>query len=183
MMNNINFKGKFISQIDIKKLPLNKPVKVSAVELNPLLKSDLKTLREIDDLWNVEFSNYIYKDAVAINSLIDSHENKKFYVLTRQKTDYENLNAADILAEAKILLKQSDNSIYLDYLQVDPDNNYYSQQCKLYKGIGTAFLNFFKSAYKNQKIKLHSLFSCTEFYKKNGFQSVSPNSNNLYFIA
>ena len=53
----------------------------------------------------------------------------------------------------------------------------------IFKGIGTAALNFLKKLYNGKEINLHSLYSSRYFYEQNGFRPVEPESNNLYFIA
>lgn len=181
-MDNLSFTGNFISLINIKKLkPFTMPVKISVVEADPLVSEDLRALREVNDLWRGNFSNVIYKDAAAINNIGIPDEIQKFFVLTRQKENFNRLKAEDILAEGKIILDNPDkNSIYLDYLQVQPDNMFESEN-RIYKGIGSAFLDAIKALYKGKEINLHSLYSTLDFYKKNGFRPSGRDSNNLYF--
>ena len=181
-MEKINFKGSFISTVNISKIrPLSAPVKVSAVELNPLDNRDLKVLQKVHSLWSANFSGVIYKDAEKINLTEIPDDTQKFFVLTRQKNNFENLCAEDVLAEIKVIPEGS-KSIFLDYLQVQPDNMFDSDN-RIFKGIGTAALNFLKKLYNGKEINLHSLYSSRYFYEQNGFRPVEPESNNLYFIA
>lgn len=184
IMDNITFTGNFISHINIKRVkPINITQKISVIEADPLNFHDLEALREVNDLWQGNFSNNIYKDANAINNIAIKDEKIKFFILTHQKNNFNNLNAEDIIAEGKIILKHpKENSIYLDYLQVQPDNMFESEN-RIYKGIGTAFLDFIKDLYKGKEISLHSLYSTLDFYMKNGFRPIERNSNNLYFTV
>lgn len=183
-MSEISFKGNFISHLNIQKIyPIKRPCKISIVELNPLDNRDLRALRELNDLWEASFSGSIYKDAASIHNIGEADKAQKFYVLTRQMKNFENIFPEDILAEAKIVEDSfNGRSVNLDYLQVHPENMFGSENRK-FKHIGTAFLDFFKNLYKGKEINLHTLFSSQDFYFANGFHRVERDSNNLYFIA
>ena len=183
-MNNINFKGTFITCTDIKRANKNSsPVKVSAVRINPYDKRDLKALKEVHDLWDGQFSKKIYKDAIRVIKEELPPEDYKFFILTKQHTNFDNLVPDDILAEAQIVLNHpNQNSVYLDYMQVEPQNMYESEY-RVYKGIGSAFLDFFKKMYKGKNIHLRSLISTQDFYKINGFRQKDIQSTDYYFLA
>ena len=183
-MSEISFKGNFISHLNIQKIyPIKMPFKVSVVELNPLDNRDLRALRDVDDLWEASFSGNIYKEAASIHNIGEADEAQKFYVLTRQMKNFENIFPDDILAEAKIAEDSfNGRSVNLDYLQVHPEH-LYDSEVREFKGLGRGFLDFFKQLYKGKEIDLHSVFSARDFYFKNGFHPVERDSNNLYFIA
>ena len=183
-MNEINFKGNFITRLNVQKIyPTTKKLEISAVELNPLDNKDLRVLRIVDELWNAGFSKNIYKDAASIHNVGLSDEAQRFFVLTRQMKNFENILPDDILAEAKVIEDTfNGRSVNLDYLQVHPEQKYDSE-CRKIKNIGSAFLDFLKNRYKGKEIDLHAVFSSLDFYFANGFRPIEPNSNNLYFIA
>ncbi len=183
-MEDISFKGKFISSIAIQKYKsISAPVKVSVAEVNPIDNNDVKTLKNVHSLWNGNFSKNIYNDAANINLANIQNADEKFYVLTRQKSNFENLNPEDILAESKIIINNPDTrSIYLDYLQVEPDNMYEAEN-RIYKRVGSSMLDFLKLYYPNKDIHLHSVFSSIEFYVKNGFRPIERNSSSLFYTV
>ena len=60
-MNQISFRGQFVSNINIKKAGYPIPAhKASIVEVNPVNNNDLRVLKEIHELWNGNFTNCIY---------------------------------------------------------------------------------------------------------------------------
>lgn len=181
-MTQVNFQGKFISHINIKRTtPSSSSIKASIVELNPVDNSDLKVLHSVHNLWQTNFSNNIYRDALSINYINIADTEQKFYILTMQSKNFNKLRAEDILAESKIITnKPNKDSIYLDYLQVHPENMSESEN-KIYKGLGSNFLDFLKKHYNGKEINLHSLYTTIEFYLKNGFHQIASNSNQLYY--
>lgn len=183
-MNNISFNGKFVSNINIKKAgAIANEFKTSIVEINPYSKNDLKTLREVHELWRGHFSRLVYEEAVKTSiDKIFSEENK-FFVMTMQRGNFDVLDGNDILAEAKIILnKPEKNYVYIDYLQVNPEDMHGSNY-RVYKNIGTNFLNFFKENFSKKTIHLHTIESARTFYMKNGFQKDPKISDHLYFKA
>lgn len=183
-MESISFKGKFISSIYINKFrSFEPPVKVSAVEINPLNSRDIKALKDIHSSWGSHITEKIYKEAEQINQALMPSKDEKFFVLTKQKENFANLNSRDILAEAKIIRDLPDNnSIYLDYLQVQP-SNMFDSTIKEFEGIGSKMLDFLKSRYKKKEIHLYSLGSSIDFYLKNGFIPESKKTNRLFYKA
>ena len=183
-MNNTSFKGRFISSLKITPVKsINPPLKVSAVEINPIDNCDIKALKNVHSLWNGAFTKNIYNDAHAIKLTQIPSSNEKFFILTKQTENFDNINPEMVLAEAKIITNNPDTrSIYLDYLQVEPDNMHEAEN-RIYKGIGSKMLDFLKLHYKNKDIHLHAVFSTLEFYAKNGFHPIEQNSRNLFYSA
>ena len=178
----ISFKGQLVSNMNIKRAGYDFPAKkASIVELNPLEYHDLRTLREINELWDGTLASCICKDAECINIGQADFNPQKFFVLTTQRENFKRMNPDDILAEAEVVLNQpSKGKIYLEYLQVDPDNMFDSE-AKLYEGLGTTFLNFLKKHYNGLEIHLNAVCSAVDFYLKNGFTLVK-NSTLMKFV-
>ena len=181
-MNQISFRGQLITNINIKKYgETNSTRQASVVKMNPLKYRDLNTLLGVCDLWNETFAGTIYKDADRINISRTNLDLRKFYVLTEQRQSYERVEPEDVLAEAEIVIDYPDkNNIYLEYLQVQPENMYESGS-QLYKGIGSSFLSFLKDYYKNKIIQLRALPTTVDFYIKNGFKLVRHGTTLMKF--
>ena len=166
-MNQISFKGNFITNANIKRagvIPM--PCKISVVELDPLKSKDLKALERLGEMWISDLSFNIFKEAQRINENGINKDNLQFFVLTEQKENFKNINPHKILAEASIIVDYpGKDKIYLDYLQVDP-MSMHNTDGRVYKGVGTAFLKFLKKYYKGKEIQLRTLISATNFYLK-----------------
>ena len=183
-MTQISFKGTLITNMNVRKAGYTLPThKVSIVRVNPNNEADLRALREVEDSWQGNFTKQIYKDAERINSGIIPEFPETFFIMTEQKDKFSKLNPDDILAEAKIIRDfPAKNKIYIDYLQVQPDNSFDSP-IRTLEGLGTSFLKFIKNHYKGKELSLRSLFSTIDFYKKNGFKLVRKDSNLMKYIA
>ena len=91
----------------------------------------------------------------------------RFYAITAQKENFDNLNSGDILALSQIKL---DNDVELKYLQVKPEN-FSSYLCgEKFKYIGTQMLNLISSLFQGKNITLVTLPKNNGFYLKNGFE-------------
>lgn len=182
-MNQISFKGQFISNINIKRAGYPLPTHQAAiVEADPLKFHDLKALEDVDRLWDGNFSRCIYKDAYRINLNNAPDSKQKFFILTDQKENYNRLNSDDILAEAKVVLDYPvKGKVFIDYLQVQPENSFDSNN-RTYEKLGTSFLSFLKKYYNNSEIGLRSLHSTVDFYIKNGFKLVRKDSTLMRLV-
>ena len=172
MNNSINFKGTFVRPATVKlsdNLNLYKNHNISMVELNPHSDNDMMALNAVAYSWD---HRRTFADDIASNMADYYIENrpccqKKFYVLTEQKQDFDDLDAMDILATAQV--SKYNETVMLDFLQVDPDytmNRAFSR----YKKIGTAFINSLKAIFPDKEIILKPVESAIEFYRTNGFE-------------
>lgn len=174
MENNISFGARFLRQIPIKKYSYENKIYKDAnenfVELSPF---DIRDVHALDDI-SKEFGGDTFVNNIYIDAKLaykrDNRENETMgiFALTRQRDNYEKLNADDILGVAEIS-KFDNGEIELDYLQVHPQF-IYSYGPPYFKRIGSAILDCLKAVYK--KIQLHSAPSATLFYKKNGFENI-----------
>lgn len=178
-MNNINFKATHINSINILKRDGSKykPCEANFVEFNQENKKDLFTLKETSDLWG---------DCYALD--IKEHfknedfkkENKHVYGLTTQNESYDYIKPDKVLGVVELIEKDGYNKI--NFLQVSPEN----QACQFgrpnYKKIGTAIVDSLKQIYSSKPMKLHSVFTAKDFYKKNGFKNEENSTDKLDFV-
>ncbi len=178
MDNNISFGANFIRKIPIKQYSYENKLYTNTsanfVELNPTVRNDLKTLKEIIyEFGDDSYAGNIYYDAIYLN------KNKtKFFALTRQKDSFEILKAGDILGIAETTSK-GNNEIELKYLQIHPQFIYPYHKQPFYKRIGSAILDCFKTMHK--KINVRSAPAKINFYTKNGFTPLENNKRLMYW--
>lgn len=182
-MNNISFSGNYISPVHVLKkncCNIFLPHKVSIVELDTLNKKDMFALKNIGKTWNEPYSDFICDDARMFFEKSERSLFHRFFVLTNQKDNFNNLQPDEILATTEITAFPTSKKINIDFLQVDPENNYLARY-RNYKNIGSALIEGIKNIFKGKEITVQSLPSALPFYLKNKFSSVSKNSNNLIF--
>lgn len=142
---------------------------VSFVQLNPQNKNDLQALSKIDADWDW-FSSYAHD----IKLLLTSNDTKDLntYALTTQEKNFESLNPQKVLGLACVK-KINPEQIVLEYLQVDPQNNYSKKNSK-FKHIGIAIMNSLFKIYSGLEMILVSRLEAEPFYEKLGFK-IKPN--------
>lgn len=182
----VNFRANLISPVMVKKTQDYKnysPQTVSFVEMEPASKADLKAMNKTMKNWGG--NNYawdIYNFFVESAEMQDRFEpegedKKRFFAITSQNSDLKNLVYDKILALALVIDQES--SIILDFLQVDPDHDYFSLSPS-YKGIGSAVVNALKNMFLEKDILLKSVPSAIEFYEKLGFNLVDKMGHMIY---
>lgn len=178
-INNISFNGKYIKSTNIVKKNLFghfNPLNVSLVEIDTFNKKDIKALQDVGVIWNQVYSNEIYDNARYINNMAYRSLMSRFYVLTKQQRNFENLKYNDILATMQVSVASRRKKMCIDFLQVDPQHNYDAENRK-YKNIGSSFLNSVVSIFKDFEVTLSSAPTAIEFYLKNGFDLVKGESS------
>lgn len=189
MNNNISFNGNFIKPAIIKKLNKDNkyiPHQASIIQIDTANKKDIFALKEAYRDWDttpstLSFSDIIYEDAKDIHNMGTDNGFHKFFVLSNQKKDFDNLNHDEILAMTEISSYPDSKKISIEALEVHPDHNYWSQN-RNYKGIGRAFLDSIKQVFKDKEINVRSVPSALDFYRQNGFYPITRNSHDLQYL-
>lgn len=148
---------------------------VSMVEIDLDNKKDLSALEDISRTWeSAMLMNNIYSEAYEVSQNDELKENYRFYVLTNQKSDFENLKPEEILTVCAIETENEDNA-FIEYLQVKKD----FKESEQYKMLGTAMVEGLKNYYS--RINLYSVpsESVMDFYERNNFKHM-PHSK--YFF-
>lgn len=181
MNNVISFGASFVQKLPIKKYSYETktytPDYASMAELNPYDKNDVDSVYEIArDFGGDTYASNIYYDIKSASHRDKNKYNIRFFVLTRQKDNFEKIQDIDVLGIAEIH-QINDREIDIDYIQTHP-KYVYPVGPKYIKRIGTAILNYFKQ--DNDKISL--LSGNHAFYRKNGFKKISPNGNRMLWV-
>ena len=187
MNSNINFKAKYIMNVDVKRKDFLKKgyaESLSLLEFDKKSASDFQALIKLQEKWKPSFLEDILLHLTTI-----WRENSKIYLLTKQKQKFEKLIYQEILG---VITANSscDNQINIDFLQVSPEhlNNKYRRFDYLsciftskFRYCGTAMLNCLKELYPNKKLTLLPSGNCLEFYEKNGFIKEAENSSKYIY--
>ena len=177
----INFKANYISDATIKRRAQDnnfKNYKVSFVEFDPNNKEDVLAVKYASQGWDNDETyarsifNDIQEDHYIGNTL------SRYVGITRQRNDFKNPLADDILALAEVR-KVSNNRNELLYFQVDPAQNMFACEA-LFKGIGTAVLDSIKTLFKGKEIILQPVESAINFYKANKFLNLEFSSKLIW---
>ncbi len=176
---NISFKGHYICDSQVKRN--NKPCALSFVQIDTKNKSDIAALKELDYM----YERKSYFGDISDNASLDyrcniSFNDKKYYVLTSQKRDFEKLDSDMILGAVQVEPHENCNEI--NYLQVIPEQNYFNPE-REYKNLGSSIVNTIMKLFPEKKLMLYSSNSAINFYKKLGFtQDKSETRFNKFFF-
>ncbi len=175
MNNNISFGANFIQKLPIKKYSYEKKIYTTDfanfVEFNPHDKNDVKALYEIArDFGGDTYAGNIYYDIKAASEKTVKDPNIRYFALTNQNGNFEDIEARNILGLTEIK-KLNNKEIQIKYLQTHPQY-LYSRGLPFIKRVGTAIINYFKLY--NDKIHLISTPGVYLFYEKKGFRRISP---------
>ena len=153
--------------------------KVAFVELDHTSDSDIECLKAVNKKWNREttFADDILSDMLSHKTLLEKYDyneqldERRFFAITRQQSDYSSLNATKIIALAE-MKKDYDYPYYeLDLLQVKPSlKKGKDSTVRKIKNIGRSMVQSILSLYKDKTIIVEPLKSAMGFYDKLGFK-------------
>lgn len=169
----ISFKANLINHATVKRQGIDNKFhdkEVSFVQINPLSENDMRAINLVNLDW--ADGNTLARDiAKTINNCYckyDISPKFKVFALTKQKDNFENLCAKDILALTQVR-KQSPTQLFIDYLQVAPEYQY-GREKRGFKKLGAALLNSVISHIPNKETFLKARESAIDFYKTQGFE-------------
>ena len=148
---------------------------VSLVEIDLGNKDDIKALGKISNDWACAMLvGNIYSEAKEMSEIEDDLLDYRFFVLTSQKDNFENLDPDKILSICEVEESNDGNDAFVEYIEANPD-------CMLtvfpeYKRVGSALLDGLKYYYN--KISLYSIPTedVLDFYDRNDFKPKSAAS-------
>ena len=154
----------------------------SFVELDPKNNIDVDSIADVSANWGFfdSLAYDVFDDMERINkNLMRYKEDSKFYAMTLQQSNFEELEPEKVLGVTEVS-KKDESTIKINYLQVDPSNTRNKASAK-FKRLGTNFLNYIKNIYPNNDIYLRSTDSAKKFYKFNGFVKFKKNTNEYIY--
>ena len=185
-MTPINFTARFLADTSVSRIVTRDktvPEQAAIVELDRNDKNDMEALYELSDIWNKRGTSYaysIYCDAIKgydYDDVVKEH----YIALTTQKDNFDTLDSNKVLGLTLFSETNTpDNEI--NWLQVDPENNNSSKIDRNYKMVGSAIINYIKSAYPEKPVYVQSVENALDFYKKNGFDIRSENKPNSLYL-
>ena len=143
--------------------------KVSMVEIDLDNPNDIKVMKELGEKWdNDNLMEHMANEAEDFANGEDDSEGYKFFAITAQKEDFDNLNPDEVLSFCEIKSVEERNA-YIDYIQTNAES---AMEIKpSYKRCGTALLDGLKYYYNY--IHLDSLVWAEPFYLRNHFRPTS----------
>lgn len=170
----ISFKAHYINSISINRISTNTPVTTSFVELNPKCVGDISCVQDISSSWELggTFAKDI-EDLFLDCNWIGFNNGKRFFALTMQRSNFENLEPYEVLGLAQITDGNADQ-IKINFLQTDPSNKYLARN-REFSGIGKAILDSIRGLF-NTNIVLRSVNTAKKFYQKYGFERIKRSS-------
>lgn len=171
----ISFQARLINFSKVKRFSTldNSYVQARAafVEIDPNNMDDVKAIYNVAKYWEDEhFASNISHTVQQLCMGTLSAAKHKVFAITKQKNKLDKLDDRKILGIVE--LKKKNNSVDIQYLQVNPEFIY---SCEPeYKYVGSKIIDCIKNYYKTL-IKVRSEYSVTKFYEKNGFDMVNGN--------
>ena len=168
----ISFKANYLGQTTIKRIGENNTFlecKATLVELDPNSGNDEKALGGLHEDWGPadKYSQSIHFRFLDKSYQPNYYNELRFFALTRQIKNFENLRREDILGIAQISKNYNDD-IKINYLQTNPEYMVHNH-FRNFKGIGSALLKAIEKAIPKGNIRLTALPSTIEFYEKLGY--------------
>lgn len=171
----INFKANYIQNIPIKTLDSDNTYKsqdVNFVEIDINNSKDVTAINQVADIWGEKsFADNIVFDIEQNSKDINAQGNLRVFALTKQNSDFQNLDENQILALVDVEKTQSDD-LFINYLQVAPQLVYCLRKLPI-KRCGSAVLDCLKNLFSNKTITLNS--RSRNFFLNNGFIEVTKN--------
>lgn len=171
----ISFTANYITSTSIQKIDdkahPNKDVAI--VEFNPTSKDDLAALEDLNYTWDSKILPDLYLSFydTFLSSGVDCSE--KYYALTTQKDNFKKIQPECILGVVQVNDDKVSDSIEIDYLEVNPDEQYGSE-FRRYKHVGKALLSsIFKLFRDKQVAKVYALEEAIPFYSALGVRQIN----------
>lgn len=179
-MTPISFKASFVKNAQVQQTLSNNKTRektVSIVELDKDNLHDRIAMRDIAMDWERNKNKYQpdsfnYATGIA-DSMVswakpEQTETNHYFLITKQKNNFERINPEDVLGAAQFTEKKYEKN-ELAWLQVDPKTNYNRNGNREFKGVGKALVEHVKSI-SNKSIMLLADKNAIPFYKNLGFK-------------
>lgn len=182
-VQNISFGARYLKSATIqKKTPLGpEDYRVAMVELNPYDVNDFAAVDSIPFKWG-SYSDIPKAYANNIKNIfleLSEQGSLRFYALTQQKENFENLESDLILSIAETS-NFDDKTLCLELLETYFAESYTSKIAK-FKHIGHAMLDNIKILSRGKDIVAEVAENAEKFYEKEGFERIAGGINRYIF--
>ena len=192
LINNLNFRAKFIDNATILKKDKDgkyQPCDVNFVEFDLKDKRDVNKVNEICSMPEFcSFGEGLREDInEATMPYYTNYKNTHCYALVKEKEqNYKNIRPKNVLGIFSTHESVTDSHPHkIDYFMTNSkySNNKVLKHKEEYTGIGTGMVNAFKKMYPSKSIELHPAQDAEVFWMKNGFKKNGfKYINNVYMI-
>lgn len=174
-VNNLIFNAKIIKKPKVKRSDdisqKYVPDTVRFLKIDTTSPDEVRALSTAGRYWenSSSFATDIAYDAYLNSTCGEKADlRKEFFILTKQKDNFDKINCDDILGMAEITHK-SKKKVILDYLQVNPEYVYQLGAPK-FINCGRAIIKSIQQRNRNRTIELRSTLTAVPFYEKMGFK-------------
>ncbi len=145
-----------------------KTEKASMVEIDLKNPNDIKVMKELGEKWDNDYlMENMADNAENIANREDQADNHRFFAVTSQKDNFENLNSDKVLSFCEVH-DETYNKAKVEYIQSNAEST--TMYNPKYKRCGSAMLDGLKHYYNY--IYLYSLPCTIQFYLNNEFKQV-----------
>ena len=182
-VQNVSFGARYVKSAEILKKEQDKLTKyrLAMVELNPYDENDVNVANNL----SIEWGGYGGIPHAYANNMkniflkLSEQNSSRFYALTQQKENFENLDSELILSIAET--SNFDDKIgSLELLETYFAESYTSKTAK-FKHIGHAMLDNIKFLLRGKDIVAEVAENAEKFYEKEGFEKISGGINRFIF--
>jgi len=152
---------------------------VSMVEIDLDNKKDIEALSNLSENWtNANLITSIYSEAKEMSEEEEYRLDYRFYAITSQNDNFENLDPEKIISVCEIETSEDDDSAFIEYIQSHPDSAHkiYPE----YKRGASAMLDGLKYYYNDIRLYAIPTKDVLNFYKRNDFY---PSSRNRHYLC
>lgn len=180
MINNVSFTARYIDSYNVKELVNNKyeDKEVALIELerdNPL---DNFAFQQMSYHWSIlNRDEFNFVDCMSNNS-----PQRHIYLLTTQEKDYEDVEPKKVLCAIDFRESLDNKANEIKYLQAHPRCITKHFPKSRYDNVGTAAVLAMRDQYPDKPIKVLSVLSAVEFYKKLGFRQTDHLTGMEYIL-
>lgn len=182
-MRPINFTGIFIKKSPIIHNDKNGEHKkdVSFIELEKNNAKDMDALETIGIEWGDDsYASMIYENTLTDYSESMDNIKEHVYILTKQISDFDNINSDDILGAA--LFREKDTPNKIELLQTNPKYIKKNHSDSEYSQTGSSIIESLKIIHGDKPIECFAVQEAIPFYEKNGFVHNDKYKNNNSLI-
>lgn len=181
-VQNVSFGARYVKSATI--LKKNKKLdkfNVALVELNPTDIKDIACISKLCFEWGgiKTLTKAIMNNMNNIYFEESTRDSDRFFVITQQKSNYENLNTEDILSVAETSCID-DKIVCIDLLETNFKESHSALNAN-FKHIGTSMVNNIKTLFSGKDILIETPEKNEPFYTKLGFEKIKGGINRMLY--
>ena len=172
----VNFKGVYLDKRPVTKIYPDKTTGlyvVPLVEMQPVSINDMKTLKDVAELWRGDTTDTFVTDIADDFDNVFRHgcRDRRFIAITNQRRNFNKLHSENAMGVIEFT-RHTAKKYWIDYVQVSPEFEYFYEN-RTVKDVGKALINYLKEILPQKELWLNSVLTAIPFYEKMGFERVN----------